>query len=118
MITWLQLWPVLMMPTIIFTALASMPTRMFNGRLLGGGPVREYYLNNFVLPLLPADSGASLVHWFSTASTLQEWLMAFAVSINLNAIMLPILFVFGIFVIQISTWFSKKNIQLKRKAMR
>lgn len=118
MITWLQLWPLLLMPTIILSALAGMPSRVFSGRLLGGGPVREYYLNHFVLPVLPADAGASLVAWFSTASGFQEWLLAFCVSINLNALMLPLLFAFGFVVIQLSTWFSKKNIQLKREAMR
>jgi len=118
MITWLQLWPVLLMPTIILTALASMPTHLFNGRLLGGGPVREYYLNHFILPVLPADASASLIQWFSTASAIQEWCVAFAVSVNINAIMLPLLYVFGIFVIQVSSWFAKKNIQLKRDSMR
>jgi hypothetical protein len=73
MITWLTYWPVLLTPTVILSALAALPTRMFNGYLVGGGPVREYYLNHFILPVLPADAARSLVAWFSTASGLQEW---------------------------------------------
>ena len=118
MVTWIQLWPLMLMPTIILSALAAIPTRLFNGRVLGGGPVREYYLNHFILPVLPADASVSLVQWFSTASAIQEWCVAFAVSVNINALMLPLLYVFGIFVIQVSSWFAKKNIQLKRDSMR
>ena len=118
MITWIQLWPLMLMPTIILSALAAIPTRLFNGRLLGGGPVREYYLNHFILPVLPADASASLVQWFSGTSAVQEWFLAFAVSININALVLPLLYVFGIFVIQVSSWVAKKNIQLKRDSVR
>lgn len=118
MITWLQLWPVMLMPTVILTALASMPTRMFNGRFMGGGPVREYYLNHFMLPLLPADTGSQLVAWFSTASGMQEWFLGLAVSVNLNAVMLPLLYGLGVVIIGLSSWVSKKNIDLKRQAMR
>ena len=61
MITWLTYWPALLTPTVILSALAGLPTRMFNGHLVGGGPVREYYLNHFILPVLPADAASSLV---------------------------------------------------------
>lgn len=93
MITWLQIWPLLLMPTVILSAIAAFPTSLIGGRVLGGGPVREYYLNHFLLPVLPADASASLVSWFSTASSMQEWLLACAVSVNLNAILLPLLYV-------------------------
>lgn len=118
MITWLQYWPMLPMPTVILSAMAAMPTGMFNGRLVGGGPVREYYLNHFALPVLPADAGMQLVAWFSAANGFQEWLLAFAVSININAILLPLLYVMGVCVIKLSSWVSKKNIDLKREAVR
>jgi len=118
LITWLRIWPLLMMPTAILSAIAAFPASLIGGRVLGGGPVREYYLNHFLLPVLPADASAALVGWFSTASALQEWLMAFAVSVNLNAILLPLLYVLGAFVIQVSSWVAKKDIQLKRDSIR
>lgn len=118
MITWLSYWPVLLLPTVILSALAGMPTRAFNGRMIGGGPVREYYLNHFMLPVLPSDWGAQLVAWFGTATGFQEWLLALAVAVNLNAIMLPALYGFGVQVIKFTSWASKKNIQLKRDALR
>ena len=118
MITWIQLWPLMPMPTVILSALAAIPTLTFNGRMLGGGPVREWLLNQLVLPVLPADISFSLVQWFATASAFQEWAFAFAVAININALMLPLLYVFSIVVIRTSSWFAKKNIQLKRDALR
>jgi len=118
LITWLKIWPLLMMPTVIFSAIAAFPTFLIGGRVLGGGPVREYYLNHFLLPVLPADASVSLISWFSTASAMQEWLLAFAVSVNLNAMLLPLLYALGVFVIQVSSWVAKKDIQLKRDSMR
>ena len=118
MITWFQLWPALLMPTGILSALAALPTLAVGGRLLGGGPVREFYLNHFVLPLLPGDAAAGLVNWFSTASAFHEWLLALAVSVNLNALLLPLLYVLGVFIIRVSAWASKKDIQLKRASVR
>lgn len=118
MITWLNYWPVLIMPTVILSAIAGVPTYLHSGGLIGGGPVREYFLNHFVLPLLPADSAAQLVAWFSTASAFQEWTLAVAVAININALLLPPLYAQGVGVIALSAWVSKKNIQLKRQAVR
>lgn len=118
MITWFQLWPVLLMPSAILSALAAIPTLQVGGRLLGGGPVREFYLNHFVLPLLPGNTAAALVGWFSSASAFHEWLLALAVSINFNALLLPLLYVLGVFIIRLSAWASKKDIQLKRESVR
>lgn len=116
MITWLQYWIFLPMPTVILAAMASMPTISISGRWVGGGPVREFYLNSFALPVLPADAGARLVEWFSTASLVQEWSFALAVAINVNALLLPLLYFIGKAVIGFSSWSARKNIELLRKA--
>lgn len=71
-----------------------------------------------ILPVLPTDAARSLVAWFSTASGLQEWLLSFAAAINLNALMLPLLYALGVLIIGLSSWVSKKNIDLKRQAVR
>lgn len=118
MITWLTLWPLLLVPSIILTALASCPTVMFKGRVLGGGPVREFYLNHFVLPVLPHDVGARLVDWFSSATVVQEWFLALATAININAALLPLLYLLGFCVINVSAWMARKNIELQRRGMR
>lgn len=118
MITWLTLWPMLLTPTIILAALASCPTFRYHGRMIGGGPVREFYLNHFLLPVLPHDAGASLVAWFSSATTVQEWFLALAVAVNINAAILPVLYGAGFCAISLSAWMARKNIELQRRGMR
>lgn len=123
MITWIHYWPFLPMPTLLLSAMAAIPTRTINGHLVGGGPVREFCLNNFAwpalsLPVWPAGSTAQLVAWFSTASEFQEWLLTFVVALNINAILLPLLYGLGVAVIGLSSWHAKKNIDQKRNAMR
>ena len=118
MITWLTLGPIFLVPSIILTALASCPTFLFRGRVLGGGPVREFYLNHFVLPVLPHDAGVRLVDWFSSATVVQEWLLALVAAININAALLPLLYGLGFCVITVSSWMARKNIELQRRGMR
>jgi hypothetical protein len=118
MITWLQIWPLLTLPTLILGAITAIPTNQINGKIMGGGPVREYFLNHILVPVLPNEAAASLVQWFSQASALQEWFLSLLVVVNINGLLLPLLFVFGQGLIGLSTWFTRKDIELKRDAIR
>jgi hypothetical protein len=118
MITWLNVWPVFLVPTFLISAISAFPTIFFNGRNMGGGQIREYLLNHFVLPCLMGDVRASLVHWFSAASVFQEWLFSVWVAVNINALLLPFLFYFCTWAIWISSWLARKNLQLRRNAIR
>ncbi|MDH5485764.1 MAG: hypothetical protein OEY43_11065 [Gammaproteobacteria bacterium] len=88
------------------------------GVTLGGGLVREWLLNRFLLPLSPSEQGHQLVHWFAGASTVQEWLMAMLITININAILLLPLYVIGTGLIRISGWYARTELDLKRKGIR
>lgn len=118
MITWLIYWPILVMPSVLMSAVAALPTTNFNDKTLGGGPVREFYVNNLLIPFLPHDAAMSLVSWFSQASILQEWFLSVCIAINVNATLLPFLYTLGVVLIKISSWFHKKNIELKRQGLR
>lgn len=118
MITWIQLWPLFGLPTIILGAITAIPTRAINGRIIGGGPVREYFLNHVLVPVLPNDAAASLVRWFAHANAFQEWFLSLLVIVNINGLLLPLIFVVGEGLIAVSTWFTRKDIQLKRDAIR
>ncbi len=118
MITWLQLWLIMPIPTLVLGAMAAIPTMNIQGRVMGGGPVREYFLNHILVPVLPHDAAASLVQWFAQASAVQEWFLTLLVVVNINALLLPLLFVLGEGLIMLSTWFTRKDIQLKRDAIR
>jgi hypothetical protein len=118
MITWISFWPILLVPSALMTLVASVPTLRFNGKMLGGGLVREYYLNHIVLPLMPNDVGGRLVEWFASASVAQEWFFAFAVAINVNAALLPALYFFGCAVIGVSGWAARLRISQRRSSVR
>jgi len=118
MITWLQIWILLPMPSLLLGAISALPTKVVNGRAWGGGPVREYLINEILVPVLSHDTGFSVVLWFKHASIIQEWFLSFLVVVNLNGLLLPLLFVIGQSLIGFSTWMTRKDIQLKRDAIR
>ena len=49
---------------------------------------------------------------------LQEWFFALAVAININALLLPLLYVAGELAIRISSWMARRDLELRRDAMR
>ncbi len=118
MITWIQLWPLLGLPTLIVAALAAIPTVVFHGRPFGGGPVREWLFNHVLLLPLPHAVTVALVARFAHPSILQQWLLALLAALNLNAILLPLLYVIAAAVIGGSGYAARKNIELKRRGAR
>ena len=118
MITWIQVWPILGIPTLMVAGIAALPTAGFNGRVLGGGPIREWLLNRLMLPLLPQDAGLALVAWFQHANGVQEWLVALLIAINVNAVLLPAFYGLGLVIIRTGNWFTNKDLELKRTAAR
>jgi len=118
MITWIQVWPILGIPTLVVAGTAGLPTAAFNGRILGGGPVREWLLNHLMLPLLPSETGYALMGWFQQASGIQEWLIALLIALNVNALALPAFYGLGFVIIATGNWFTNKNLELKRSAAR
>lgn len=118
MITWIQVWPILGVPWLLIAGVAALPTAAFGGRTLGGGPVREWLLNHWLLPVLPHDAAASLVAWFQQAGAAQEWLIAALIALNANAVLLPVLYGIGLGVIRINNALTNKDIELKRRAAR
>ena len=118
MITWLQLAVLLPLPTVLLGLIAALPTREFNGHLLGGGPFREYLLNHIIVPVLPNDAAISLVQWFAHANVWQEWLLSLLIVVNINGVLLPLLYGLGEVLITVSTWIIRKDLELKRNAIR
>lgn len=118
MITWLFMSPLLALPTVLLALLCAMPMLTFNDRLLGGGPLRQWLLNHVAVPILPSAQSAELVAWFQNASLMQEWFLSVLLAINLNAALLPVLYVIGAMVIRFSSWSAKTDLALKRNALK
>lgn len=83
MITWFQVWPLLLMPYLISFAVGLFPY------------VREFVLNNLLIPLLPYDLAVNLVDWYSTASVLEELSLHFIISVNIGTLVYPLFYLIG-----------------------
>lgn len=117
MTTWLVIWPVLFSPFILLSTVTLLPTFVVWERMVGGGPIREWLLNYILLPVLPHDAAVSLVHWFNSALVWQEWLLATVVAININALVLPILYCAGLGVIRWRSWAARADLDIRRSAI-
>ena len=118
MLTWFRLWPLLLLPTVLLMLGCSMPWLELRGRIVAGALLRQGLLNHIVLPLTPAEQGGQLVNWFTAATPLQEWLLALLISLNLNALLLPLLYALGHALIIVSGWYVRTELEHKRKAVR
>lgn len=118
MLTWFQAWPFLGTPFIMIALFAALPTVTLGSRTLGGSPFREWFLNLCLLPVLPAIFEDRVLSWFSSASTLDEWLIVALVALNLNAILLPVLYWTIENMIRMSGWITRKSLNLKTDAVR
>lgn len=118
MLTWFRLWPLLALPVFLLSLLISLPMFELRHHLLGGGLVRQWLLNHSVLPFLPEGQTEQIIHWFAQASLLQEWLLAFLIVLNINAVLLLPLFFVGQWIIQFSAWTMRTELNIKRKSIR
>jgi len=75
MTSWSRLWPLLVIPYLALLGLGILPAGEFFGRSWGGAYVREWLLNEAVLPWLPSDAAWQLVRWFKGAHWGQEMLL-------------------------------------------
>lgn len=118
MLTWFRLWPLLALPLFLLSLLISLPMFEVRHQLLGGGLVRQWLLNQGLLPLLPEAQTEQVIHWFAQASPLQEWLLAFWIALNINALLLLPLFFIGKLAIGFSAWTMRTELNVKRQGVR
>ena len=118
MLTWFRLWPLLALPVFLLSLLISLPMFEVRHQLLGGGLVRQWLLNHGLLPLLPEMQAVEIIDWFSQASALHEWLLAFLIALNINALLLLPLFFAGQLVINFSAWTMRTELNIKRQSVR
>lgn len=118
MLTWIRLWPAFVFPVLGLNLIGFFPTVSFQGQYLGGGPVRAWAVNTFLLPFLSAAQGGKVVAWYSQATVMQECFLFGIIALNLDVFMMPVLYGLGNVIIKINNWISIKELQLKRSAAR
>lgn len=118
MVTWLQLWWELLIPFIVISLLVTLPTIQWSGHLIGGGPLREWLLNQCVLPWLPTDMAHTLVQWWMSATTFQEISLSMLIALNINVVLLPVMYLQGELIIRYRAWAAAKSLDLLRHSIR
>ena len=115
MITWFILWPLLLLPTVAISVLGFLPKVEFLNQAFGGGLVRQWFVNQILLPVLPSDWAWVLVEWYQLASTGQEMGLHFLIALNINAALLPVLYFIGEGLIRFNSWATTSAFRAQRK---
>ena len=118
MISWVQLWPITALPSLVLIPLSLIPDFMLRGHLLGGGPFREFLLNQVLLPVLPNTEGWMVVEFFSQTALVGEFLIALLIILNINAICLPLFWVGGEGYLKLQAFLARSDLNLKRRAIK
>lgn len=118
MLTWLELWPMLGLPFIAVSGLAALPTVALGWHVLGGAPIRGWLIDHVLMPCLPQAVAAHFAAGYVHAGVLRQWLISALIAINLNALLLPLLFLLGVAMIRSRNWIVNRNLALKREAAR
>ena len=118
MLTWMRLWPLLLLPFVPLFLVGCLPTIPLMEVSLEGGIVRQWFVNHFLLPVLPHDWAVTLVAWFHQAGYWQELLLHFIVSVDLTLVLLPLMYGVGNLVIKLSAWGATTDHAMKVKQVR
>lgn len=118
MTTWFSLWPVLMIPSVLVFVAGLIPGLSFLNHTFGGGMVRQWLVNHVLIPILPKDWGWLLVDWYQAASVAQELVLHALVAINMNALLLPVLYLGGEGVIRLSGWSASSAFKAQRQQIK
>jgi len=114
MMTWLQIAPFLAVPGLLVFLSGLLPLVDVLGTPVGGGIVREWWVNHLVLPVLPATDAAWLVEWYLQTPLSGELLLHALVALNINTALLLVLYPLAAGYIRLNNWMAKTDLALKR----
>jgi hypothetical protein len=77
---------------IALAALCAFPTLHTLGLTAGGGPVRQWIVNQLLAPMLPRPMADVAIASFNNGAVNTEWLLAVGTLIPYVAALVPILF--------------------------
>jgi len=113
MITWLTLWPFTLIPLIVTFFMGAFPEMNIANKVFNGGIIREWFLNNLLIPVLSDSNTDIVLKWFIQATYPEELGLHFLLSINVFALCFPFMFIIGTGIIRFSAWYSKTALKQK-----
>lgn len=114
MITWLQVAPFLAVPGVLVFLVGLLPMVDVLGAPLGGAIVREWLVNHLVLPVLPVADATRVVEWYMQTSISGELSLHALVALNINTVLLLMLYPLAAGYIRLNNWAAKTDLSLKR----
>jgi fumarate reductase subunit D len=119
MVTWMQLWWELIAPVVLITVFGvAIPTIHFGGHVSGSGPIRQWLINECLLPLFSNDAAQQIVTWLMQGGAGREIAVVAFIAININVALLPLLWAQGEATIRIKSWLARKSLSDRRRLIR
>ena len=118
MITWLTATPFLALPGVLVFFTGLLPMVELYGQPVGGGLVRQWCVNHLVLPVLPAFDTQRVVDWYMQTDAAGELLLHALIVLNMNALLLPVLYPLAVGFIRLNNWVAKTNLDEKRRSVK
>lgn len=116
MISWVAALPWLALPSVLFFVAGLLPNVSLYGQQVGGGLVRQWFINHVLLPYLPRQDAAALLDWYMHTDVFGELLLHGLIGLNFNALILPFLYMVFSGFIAVNNWAVKTDLDQKRRS--
>ncbi len=118
MTTWMRLWPLLILPGVLMIALGAVVDVPVGGHEIGGAAVRNWCIMHLLLNWLPGAARDQLAAWARQTDTLHRWTLFLLISLNINALLLPLFFGIGAAMQRLQAWGVRQDLEWKSAAVR
>ncbi|MHB8348296.1 MAG: hypothetical protein ACYDHM_14230 [Acidiferrobacterales bacterium] len=118
MITWIRLWPFLALPGVLMIAMGAVVGVPVGGHEIGGAAVRNWCIIHLLLNWLPGGARNQLAAWIGRTDALHRWALYLLISVNVNALLLPLFFGLGAVIQRLQAWGARQDLELKSTAVR
>ena len=116
-LTWFVLWPLLIMPSVVVIMLGAIPSLTVFDHVIGGFMFREKLIRLLEL-FLPSDHIAQWHLLYDGANESTQILMHSVIAVNINLLILPLLYVVGTWMIAMNGWFASQTHASKTNILR
>ena len=102
---------------LLIPLVGFLPTFSFNGKMYGGGIIRQYLVNQ-IIPIMQPEKARILADYFLSANYWQEAIVYLPIAINFIAILFLTIYCFGSISIQISNFIHRDKYQRQRDSIK
>lgn len=113
--TYLDYLPGFILVALLPFIVGALPTINAFNHSLGGGPIRQFAINQLV-KLLPPAPGQQLIDAFMKASALGEYLLYLPIALNIAVVLVWLVVLNATFSVRLQNWFISSKYQSTRKA--